>query len=235
LLALLCVCSAGAQDAVRVQPQQTAEDVLAALVHDSAVIFAGEIYAVRVPAGMEASTGVKGGMPSKRADAVEVEFRVDVGIRGASIGSNYVLHLPLSLWQQTPPFRLHQRAMFFLRPPDASGLSGPVEGEADIPGLDLGVMPVDNSNQVDLSRLKRMVTHKTIASAASLPPPADPNRAPSVTDVTTVTGEDTLVAGSHQGRMPELRNSTVPFLALVRDVTVLSGAEGQAGTKQSGP
>jgi hypothetical protein len=27
--------------------------------------------------------------------------------------------------------------------------------------------------------------------------------------------------------MPELRNNTVPFLALVRDVSVLSAAEGQ--------
>lgn len=233
--ALVCgACSAGAQDGVRVQLQPTAEDVLASLVHDAGVIFAGEVYAIRVPAGVEAPGGVKGGMPSQRVDAVEVEFRVDVGIRGASIGSNYVLRLPVSQWKQAPPFQLHQRAMFFLRPLNASGLSGPVEGEADIPGLDLGVMPVNSANQADLSRLERMVTHKTIASTASLPPPADPGRAPVVTDVTSATGEDTLIAGSHQGRMPELRHSTVPFLALVRDVMVLSGAEGQPANKQTG-
>jgi hypothetical protein len=50
-----------------------------------------------------------------------------------------------------------------------------------------------------------------------------------VTDVTTTQGEDTLISGSNQGKMPELRNSEVPFLALVRDVTVLSAAEGQQG------
>jgi hypothetical protein len=161
-----------AQEATRVQPQATAEDVLASL----------------------------------------------------SIGSNYVLRMAASTWQQAPPFTLHQRSVTFLKPADAAGFSGPVEGEADIPGLDLGVMSVDALNQVDLSRLERLVTRKTIRSVAMLPP-ADPSRTPSVTDVDTKQGEDTLVSGSSDGRMPELRNPTVPFLALVRDVAVLSGAE----------
>ena len=209
----------------RVEPQATAEDVLAALVHQAAVIFAGEVYAIRVPKEAKPATAVRGGMPSSRADAVEVEFRVDMGIRGASIGSNYVLRMPLPDWEQSPPFSLHQRAMVFLRPPDTSGLSGPVEGESDVPGLDVGVMPVDEANQVDLSRLQRMVTKKVITSAAMLPPPNLP-----VTDVTSTQGEDTLISGSRQGKMPELRNSKVPFLAMVRDVTVLSAAEGQQGS-----
>jgi hypothetical protein len=217
-----------AQDAGRVQPQATAEDVLAAVVHHAAVIFAGEVYAIRVPAEIKAGTGVSGGMPSSRSDAVQVEFRVDVGIRGASIGSNYVLHMSLAAWQQAPPFTLHQHAIVFLRPPDASGLSGPVEGESDLPGIDLGVMPVDDANQVDLSRLQRLVTKKVITTASMLPPP-DQAQAPSVTDVTTTQGEDTLISGSNQGKMPELRNSKVPFLAMVRDVSVLSAAEGQQG------
>jgi hypothetical protein len=221
------VRAAAAEDSSRVQPQATAEDVLAALVHDSAVIFAGEVYAIRGPQEVQPATAVRGGLPSSRQDAVAIEFRVDVGIRGASIGSNYVLHLPLAAWQQAPPFTLHQRVVVFLRQPDASGLSGPVEGESDLPGLDLGVMPVDDSNQVDLSRLQRLVTKKVIATAASLPAPANPAQPPAVTDVTTTEGEDTLISGSHEGRMPELRNTKVPFLALVRDVAVLSGAEGQ--------
>jgi hypothetical protein len=217
-----------AQDAVRVQPQPTAEDVLAAVVHHSAVIFAGEVYAIRMPAEMKAGTGVSGGLPSSRADAVQVEFRVDVGIRGASIGSNYMLHMPLAAWQQGAPFTLHQRAVVFLRPPDASGLSGPVEGESDLPGMDVGVMPVDESNQTDLSRLQRLVTKKIITTANMLPPP-NAAHVPSVTDVITAQGEDTLVSGSNQGKMPELRNSKIPFLALVRDITVLNAAEGQQG------
>src|ERR1700759_3243070 len=84
----LGVLHARAQDAARVQPQATAEDVLASLVHHSAVIFAGEVYAIRVPPSMKATGGVTGGLPSSRLDAVEVEFRVDMGIRGTTIGNN---------------------------------------------------------------------------------------------------------------------------------------------------
>jgi hypothetical protein len=125
--------AAGAQNAVRVQPQATAEDVLASLVHHSAAIFAGEVYAIRMPkerkgaADVDAASvaaGMKGGLPSSRPDAVEVEFRVDMGIRGASIGSNYVLSMPASTWEQAPPFMLHQRSVTFLRPADAAGFPG---------------------------------------------------------------------------------------------------------------
>ena len=217
-----------AQDAARVQPQPTAEDVLAAVVHHSAVIFSGEVYAIRMPEQLKAGTGASGGLPSSRSDAVQVEFRVDVGIRGASIGSNYILHMSLAAWQQGAPFSLHQRAVVFLRPPDTSGLSGPVEGESDLPGMDLGVMPVDDANQADMSRLQRLVPKKVITTAKMLTPP-DPAQVPSVTDVTSAQGEDTLISGSNKGKMPELRNSQVPFLALVRDVTVLTAAEGQQG------
>jgi hypothetical protein len=214
----LSVLHAGAQDA-RVQPQATAEDVLASIVHHSAVIFAGEVYAIRVPPSMKAT----GDIPSSRPDAVEVEFRVDMGIRGTTIGNNYVLRMTVSAWQ-IPPFTVHQRSVVFLTPADAAGFAGPVEGESDLPGMDLGVMPVDRSNQVDLSRLQRLVTRKTITSA-TMPAPSVPSSAPSVTDVVTPQGEDTLISGSSEGRMPELRNSSVPFLALMRDITVLGAAE----------
>jgi hypothetical protein len=215
-----------AQKGDEVQPQATAEDVLASLVHHSAVIFAGEVYAIRMPQGMKSPSGVSGQVYSSRPDAVEVEFRVDMGIRGASIGSNYVLRIPVSTWQQAAPFTVHQHAVTFLRAVDAAGFSGPVEGASDVPGIDLGVMPLDNSNQVDLSRLQRLVTRKRITQAAMLPPPGPP-QPPSVTNVDTELGKDTLISGSSEGRMPELRNNTVPFLALVRDVSVLSAAESQ--------
>ena len=215
---------AATDDQARVQPQPTTEDVLASLVHHSAVIFAGEVYAIRTPQDMQPSAAA--GVPSSRPDAVEVEFRVDMGIRGATIGSNYVLRMPVSIWKEAPPFTLHQRSVAFLTAQDAAGLAGPVQGESDLPGLDLGVMPFDDSNRVDLSRLQRLVTKKTIREA-TLPPPSLPSRAPAVTDIATRQGEDTLISGSSNGRMPELHNSTVPFLALVRDLVVLSGAEDQ--------
>jgi hypothetical protein len=223
---MLGALHAVADDTARVQPQATAEDVLASLVHHSAVIFAGEVYAIRTPPGMKSANSVSGGVPSSRPDAVEVEFRVDMGIRGASIGSNYVLRMPVSIWEQAPPFTLHQRSVTFLTAPDPAGFAIPVQGESDLPGLDLGVMPVDSSNQVDLSRLQRLVTKKVIRAATMLPP-TGPSQPPSVTDVGTPQGEDMLISGSSNGRMPELRNPAVPFLALVRDVSVLSAAEDQ--------
>lgn len=230
-LLLFFTFGADAQHAARVQPQATAEDALAAVVHRAAVIFAGEVYAIRVPSGIRPPAGVKGGMASKRSDSVEVEFRVDMGLRGnASAGSSYILRMPLAGWRQNRPFALHQRAVVFLRPPDADGLSGPVEGESDIPGMDVGVMSVDKANNADLSRLHRLVTRKTIARMADLPAPAAPAGDPSITDVTTSAGENTLISGSRRGRMPELRNPTVPFLALVRDIAVLTAAEAQQGS-----
>src|SRR6202041_106726 len=140
--------------------------------------------------------------------------------------NNYELRMPVSVWQQVPPFTLHQRSVVYLTLADAAGFAGPVEGESDLPGMDLGLMPVDSANQVDLSRLQRLVTRKTI-TPATLPPPSVPSSAPSVTDVVTPQGEETLISGSSEGRMPELRNNSVPFLALMRDITVLGAAEDQ--------
>jgi hypothetical protein len=45
-------------------------------------------------------------------------------------------------------------------------------------------------------------------------------------------GQDVLISGLNQGQMPELNGSRVPFLALVRDLTVLSGAEALAGGRE---
>jgi hypothetical protein len=149
-----------------------------------------------------------------------------MGIRGTTIGNNYELRMPVSVWQQALPFTLHQRSVIFLTPADAAGFAGPVEGESDIPGMDLGVMPLDSANQVDLNRMQRLVTRKMI-TAATMPAPSVPSKAPAVMDVVTRQGEDTLISGSSEGRMPELRNSSVPFLALMRDVTVLGAAEDQ--------
>jgi hypothetical protein len=212
------------------------------MVHHAATIFAGEVYAIRMPQGMTQGA-VGGGIPSSRADAVEIEFRVDMAIRGTSIGSNYVLRMPATGWQQgQPPFALHQRAVNFLKPPDAAGFSGPVQGEGDPAGQPLGVLPIDANNQVELSRVARLVTGRSPV-AVDTPTPDSATRdsngaagsaavaSPSVPSVSSAAGRDTLASGSNQGRMPELNGTSVPFLALVRDLTVLSGAEAAA----SGP
>jgi hypothetical protein len=233
-----------------VQPKPSAQDVLAAMVHHAATIFAGEVYAIRMPQGTNQGPTNQGAtnpalftgrISSSRPDAVEIEFRVDVAIRGTSIGSDYVLRMPAAGWQQSPPiFALHQRAVNFLRPPDASGLSGPVQGERDQPGQPVGVLSIDDNNQVDLSRVARLVTASPPAENGAPEPNSTtrdgngaagsaPVEAPHVPGVSTGAGRDTLISGSTQGQMPELNGSSVPFLALVRDVTVLSAAEAPGG------
>ena len=144
---------------------------LASLVHHSAVIFAGEVYAIRVPQRMKGTERRQWpGLPSSRPDAVEVEFRVDMGIRGATIGSNYELRMPVSAWQQAPPFTLHQRSVTFLKPVDAAGLRR-TGGRRIRPSRNGSRRDaVDNSNQVDLSRLQRLVTRKTITAGNDAPP-----------------------------------------------------------------
>ncbi|MDF2435189.1 MAG: hypothetical protein JWP44_4820 [Mucilaginibacter sp.] len=238
-----------------VQPKPSAQDVLAAMVHHAATIFAGEVYAIRMPQGTNqgptnqgptnqgtTNPGLfTGRISSSRPDAVDIEFRVDVAIRGTSIGSDYVLRMPADGWQQSPPiFALHQRAVNFLRPPDASGFSGPVQGEGDQPGQPVGVLSIDDNNQVDLSRVARLVTARPLAENGAPEPDSTmpdgngaagsaPVEAPHVPGVSKGAGRDTLISGSTQGQMPELNGSSVPFLALVRDVTVLSAAEAPGG------
>lgn len=239
--AAVAIAQNSAPPSALVQPKPTVEDVLASLVHHAGAIFAGEVYAIRLPQGANPPEidprSVIAGIPSSRPDTVEIEFRVDMGIRGTSIGSNYLLRMPIAGWQQGPaPFALHQRAVNFLKPPDAGGFSGPVQGEGDPPGQPLGVLPVDANNQVDLSRFSRLVTGRP-SVGADAPPSGDtrsdgsaaedtaPATVPHVPGVSAEAGRDTLISGSNQGQMPELNSSSVPFLALVRDVTVLSAAE----------
>src|SRR5579859_1535943 len=173
-IALLSLWSmtAKAQSSGLVQPKPTAEDVPAAMVHHAGAISAGEVYAIRMPQAASSAAAARG-IPSSRSDAVEIEFRVDMGIRGTSIGSNYVLRMPAAAWQQGPPlFALHQRSVTFLKPLDSSGLSGPVQGAGDPPGQALGVLPVDENNQVDLSRLARLVTGSAPAAGNDATAPA---------------------------------------------------------------
>ncbi len=211
------------------------EDVLAELVHRAGVIFAGEVYAIRMPEG-EANQGTVGGQHSSNANVVEIEFRVDQGIRGTSVGDAYVLKEWVGLWRNRPaPFKLHQRAVVFLYPPNAAGLSSPVGGM-------VGVLPIEAGNQVDLRRLHTYVhsaaavkTQSTGTDASTHTPSTHTSGAgkhkPQVPGVATEAGEETLVSGTDSGGMPELDSSNIPFLALLRDVYVLSAAEGNGAAK----
>lgn len=231
------------------------EDALARLVQEAGVIFAGEVYAVRMPEGQQ-NAGTKGGQHSANPDAVEVEFRVDQGVRGVTIGNPYVMREPLAEWRsQGEVLTLHKRAVVLLTKPDAAGMSRPVEGLR-------GVLPIDGNNNVDLSGLHAAAGASAAVPGAAAGTPgaavmnlgqaggagqgaaaaagADQGAAtgegqadPKVPDVTTAGGEQTLVAGSENGRMPELQGATIPYLALMRDLYVLAAAE-TGGPKGNG-
>ncbi len=218
-----------------IAPQKTAEDVLAELVKGAGVIFVGQVYAIRVPEG-QTNPGTSGGLHSSSPNVVEVEFRVDQGVRGPSVGDPYVLRESEDQWRSDQSrLPLHQRAIVFLYPPDKQGLSSPVGGT-------VGIIPRENNDQVDLTGLHALVegtpandtapnpSATAMAPAAGGPangdaPGAGQPPAQQVTDVWTASGEQTLISGTSRGGMPELDTKHAPFLAVLRDIYVLAAAE----------
>jgi len=83
----------------------------------AAVIFSGEVIAVRRHGAADSSTGT-----------VEIEFAVQDAVRGVT-GSVYTLREWAGLWPAgDEPFRVGQRYLMLLHSPGAAGLSSPVGG-----------------------------------------------------------------------------------------------------------
>jgi hypothetical protein len=96
---------------------QTSEDVLQAMCRSAAVIFSGQVVAVRRHEGRNGSTGT-----------VEIEFAVDDAVRGMQ-GARYILREWAGLWPAgDQPFQVGQRFLMLLHAPSAAGLSSPVDG-----------------------------------------------------------------------------------------------------------
>ncbi len=113
IVALAGVLTTGAACGQTASAPETVVDVLHDFSDQAAVIFAGQVLAVRRP-----GTGV-----------VEVEFRVDEAIRGCSVGAPYVLREWDGLWAGgTPRYRVGQRLLMLLHAPSAAGMSSPVGG-----------------------------------------------------------------------------------------------------------
>jgi hypothetical protein len=83
----------------------------------AAVIFAGQVIAVRRVPGTGGATGV-----------VEIDFAIDDAVRGCSAGA-YTLREWAGLWPAgEQAFRAGQRFLMLLHAPSAAGLSSPVGG-----------------------------------------------------------------------------------------------------------
>jgi hypothetical protein len=101
-----------------------------------------------------------------RGGEVEVSFAVEQPVLG-SMGARYTLREWAGLWAAGQPrYRVGQRAMFFLHPPNAAGLSSPVDGME-------GIVPVvaTAANEPALLDVRRLATRVRRTPGASLDPP----------------------------------------------------------------
>jgi hypothetical protein len=218
-----------------IAPQKTAEEVLAELVKRAGIILVGQVYAIRMPAG-EANPGTSGGLHSSMPHVVEIEFRVDQGVRGTSIGEPFVLRETEEQWRKGPQFTPHERVIVFLYPPDKDGLSAPVGGA-------VGVLPRSDEDEVDLTRLHALVEGTPAQPAAANGPAGEGSAGQAAAEATgnvtgkgtgEGTGEASLTTEVSGERMPELNGARAPFLAVLRDIYVLTAEEQRAGAAKSG-
>ena len=113
-LPLLAQCSR-AQSAPT--DSETTETALHAMSQLAAVIFTGQVVAVRQHATAGSPAGV-----------VEIEFAVQDAVRGVS-GGAYIMREWAGLWAGGDvPFRVGQRYLMLLHAAGANGLSSPVDG-----------------------------------------------------------------------------------------------------------
>ena len=99
-------------------PPQSVEDALHRMSDRAAVVFVGQVTAVRRVDGGAAGPGV-----------VEVSFHVDQAVRGCAAGGTYVLREWAGLWAANAArFRVGQRRLMMLHAPGAGGMSSPVGG-----------------------------------------------------------------------------------------------------------
>jgi hypothetical protein len=167
------------------QPVAVVPETVDALIEQmsvaAGVIFAGQVIAVRRPAG------IAGSEQDAAEGIVEIDLRVDQSARGPAAGSIYTLREWTGLWAGAEAggsrrYRVGQRLLLFLYPPDAHGLTAPVHGaEGAIPLRGSGVAPGpdDTTNAsaewlVDLRWLQAQAIRSPSHSPDPVRPPINP-------------------------------------------------------------
>ncbi len=115
----------------------TTMEELARMEAQAGVVFAGEVVAIRFlrPGGLP---GNEAGSQNASANfqssgVVEVELRVDEAVLGCAAGGRYELREWGGLWMnKASRYRVGQRAVWMLYPPNAAGWSSPVGGMAGV-------------------------------------------------------------------------------------------------------
>jgi hypothetical protein len=99
--------------------------VIEEMARAAGLIFAGQVMAVRRPAGFAGSG------EDAAEGVVEVDFRVDQAVRGPVAGSVYTLREWAGLWNSSgggERYRVGQRLLMFLYGADVHGMGSPVHG-----------------------------------------------------------------------------------------------------------
>lgn len=177
IFAIFCALSAGLAGAQRgravagefnpfvSETPRTADEVIEQMASAAGVIFAGQVIAVRRPAGYAGSA-------ERAAEGiVEIDFRVDEAVRGPAKGSVYTLREWSGLWAgNAERYRVGQRLLMFLRTPNSSRLSSTVHGaEGAVPLRGGGIAPGPDDASVaagqwmaDVRWLEAQTLHRTL-------------------------------------------------------------------------
>jgi hypothetical protein len=135
-LAVGCAATARAQTADASAPDSTLGAALRNLASRSGVVFVGRVTAITPQPGV-----------------VEVRFAVEQPVLGLT-AATYTLREWSGPWSGSPPrYRVGQRGLFFLHPPNVAGLSTPVDGME-------GIVPVipTRADQGPLLDVRRLAT-----------------------------------------------------------------------------
>ena len=122
-VALMMASAVSAQAGAAANPgsaaiPETVEDVLHQMSDKADIIFAGQVTAIHLSDAGTAASGF-----------VEINFRVDQGIRGCASRGSYTLREWAGLWADNPNrYEVGRRLLMMLRGPGASGMSSPVGG-----------------------------------------------------------------------------------------------------------
>lgn len=127
----------------------TTEDALHEMAQQAAVIFSGQVVAIRHHDGANDGTGI-----------VEIDFVIADAIRGAT-GGTYTLREWAGLWQTgNVPFSVGRQYLMLLHAPGPSGLSSPVGG------MD-GAIPVRGGSQPTPFLASSQVSGSTLVSTST--------------------------------------------------------------------
>ena len=174
----LLLRSHGASQAVADAPLPTAPNTTEAALHEladqAAVIFTGEVLRVL-----------------QDGNSMQIDLRVDDGIRGVATNATYTLHEWTGLWSTASEhMRVGQRALFLLHAPSVGGFSSPVGGPD-------GIIPLSGdqvSGAVDL----RWIAARVQRSAAPRPENAPDGTAVSANTVYAASFVPIAATPAHQ-------------------------------------